>query len=536
MATVPIRDLGKYGVIADTAPYDLPLVAWSDARNVRFQDNAVRRFSAPFKVADATTLLGEPRHLTSGLNDTNVDRLVMVSSDYHLYDVTSGSLEDKTGSLDTGASEAPVTSCTLAGFTIVNRETNPPRYRETTVNADFAELPNWPEGWRAKTIRSFRDFLVAGDVTQGVTRYPTMFAWSDATTSGSLPATWIAAENNLAGSTILHDVTPPIIDTYPLRGDVVIYTHNEATLARYIGDPFIFSFDRVFNDDGVMGPNCVVEINGQHFVFGTKDIYMHDGVSKRSIVQGRVHRRVYHNLDFSKRRRCFIWHDPRQTEIGFAYPSTCSGAYFPETKGCNEAAVYNYVDDTWTFVDLPNCFAAGLASLNTRYTWSTGAAGSWNQRLSSWRSQTDPSVRSVMLASSGVMNVPKSVLALDDIAGGDTSFDFSPIIIPPAYALREKIDMDELGAGIGQKKWIRRIYPQARALSGEGRVGFAIGRSEHPNDLPVFGPTTEFDPRITHKIDTRLSHRYLSLRYELLGGSDGEFSGLDVDFVPISRR
>ena len=43
MSNLPIRDVGNVGVITDISPENLPLNAFSRAKNVRFDENKVTR-------------------------------------------------------------------------------------------------------------------------------------------------------------------------------------------------------------------------------------------------------------------------------------------------------------------------------------------------------------------------------------------------------------------------------------------------------------------------------------------------------------
>ena len=45
----------------------------------------------------------------------------------------------------------------------------------------------------------------------------------------------------------------------------------------------MFTFRKLFSDDGVINQNCIVVAEGKHFVFGNSDIYVTDGNTKRSI-------------------------------------------------------------------------------------------------------------------------------------------------------------------------------------------------------------------------------------------------------------
>ncbi|KIU29303.1 hypothetical protein SR41_04655 [Sphingomonas melonis] len=63
---------------------------------------------------------------------------------------------------------------------------------------------------------------------------------------------------------------------------------------------------------------------------------------------------IFDNLDTAKASLCFVSHDARLAEVRFHYPSTDRLVGFQNpTNGCNRAAVYNYGNGTWTFLDTP---------------------------------------------------------------------------------------------------------------------------------------------------------------------------------------
>jgi hypothetical protein len=77
MALPKLRDLDKFGVIADVDPFDLPLGAWSMALNVRFEDGRVN--SAPVWRNVSNLVNASPRHVT--VNNT-ADASVTIYTGY----------------------------------------------------------------------------------------------------------------------------------------------------------------------------------------------------------------------------------------------------------------------------------------------------------------------------------------------------------------------------------------------------------------------------------------------------------------------
>ena len=72
--------------------------------------------------------------------------------------------------------------------------------------------------------------------------------------------------------------------------------------------------------------------------------------------------------------RCFALQNKQLSEIYFCYQSGDSLVGFPDTDRCNRAAVYNYQNNTWSFIDLPNVSAGTTANLNTVSTYADTTA------------------------------------------------------------------------------------------------------------------------------------------------------------------
>jgi len=206
----------------------------------------------------------------------------------------------------------------------------------------FATLPGWDASWLCRSIRAFQSYVIALNVTKGAAQIPNMVKWSDITSIGVPPADWNAdLPTSSSGENPLQDLDTPIVDGLPMRSLFVIYSENQIWGMTPSGDNFIFDFQRLFSEGGMISPNCAVEVEGRHYVFGPTDIYVHDGVSKQSIIDGRNRDYVFRNLDTGNVEACFVSYNPALNEITFAYPSGSGTEYFQDGSGsfANRAAV-----------------------------------------------------------------------------------------------------------------------------------------------------------------------------------------------------
>ena len=90
-------------------------------------------------------------------------------------------------------SPLPYTGTSLADVTYINRADRVPVYK-TSAASNFADLPNWDSTWMCASLRAFGDQLIALNMTEGSTSFPTRIRFSDITTANSVPGSWDATD------------------------------------------------------------------------------------------------------------------------------------------------------------------------------------------------------------------------------------------------------------------------------------------------------------------------------------------------------
>ena len=83
-----------------------------------------------------------------------------------------------------------------------------------------------------------------------------------------------------AGFNDLVQMETPIVDGATLGSNFLIYSSDQVWQMEFVGGSFIFNFRKLFDDAGVMGQNCIVEVEGKHYVFDFDDIYITDGTQE----------------------------------------------------------------------------------------------------------------------------------------------------------------------------------------------------------------------------------------------------------------
>jgi hypothetical protein len=477
-----------------------------------------------------------PRFVTSFVGDSDAEELFIAYQDGSVvkwlvdgtatnYSVSGYAVTDN---------EAPFTSCQLGGLVYLNREDRVPWYWAPDATL-MAELTNWTSTWRCRILRSYNDCLIAFNITEGSDVYPTKIRTSNIATYGSVPDSWDETDlTKSATANVLAEMKGEIIEAQTLGSAMIIYTQQETWVMQADGSDDIYTYRRLFNDTGAMNANCAVELEGKHYVFGYKDIWVHDGVGKESICNSRVRKQVFTNLDFSASHYCFVLHNPVLNELYFCYrDGSADDENFASVTGCNLAAVYNYKNNTWSFTTLPNVFSGTQLVIGNSLAYEDTSA-TYDELSVSYFNLSEDSKRAPVMV--GAVDATYSLS--DRLYGLDMDGDQSILAFSTDSnatlnwsLVKEGADLDELDLDLRGYKNIVSIYPQARLVDDSMTIEFGFGSADY------FGTTTSWEDYMTYdntslpKLDYKSGGRYLSFRGR---GTDGgrkyfRLSGMDFD-------
>lgn len=537
MSILPVRDLGNTGVVTDKSPYNIPLNAFNKGFNVRFDEGKVSRGPIFRKIKDS---LGFTPRFTYGIvPSSGFDTVLLVSDAWVINEYASGTVTNVSGSITGSTSPLPYTGTSLAGVTYVNRADRVPVYR-TATGSTFADLPNWDSTHKCASLRSFGDQLIALNMTEGSTSFPTRVRFSDITTANSIPGSWDAADATKSSGFIdLVQITDEIKDGLTLGSNFIIYSSDQTWLLEFVGGQFIFNSRKLFEDAGVINQNCIVEAEGKHYVFGPFDIYMHDGTSKQSLCDERVKSFIFDNLNNQNAVVCFAQHNPTLNEIYFCYLSGDSDINFPNATRCNRAAVYNYRNNTWSFMDLPNVSSGTVANVNSVSTYANTSA-TYALTGGTYYSMQDSFDRHTLMvgesnSSDGITSDKFYGLDLSDT--GQLGFELDAEATKPVLIERTGLDLDEAGSAARQYVVVTRLYPQCDTINPtDSTIQFEFGASDIPTASPTYAAPVTFDINADHKIDSRAAGRYLSYKVTKSDNADFDISGFDIEITPTGAR
>ena len=297
MPNLPIRGLGSVGVVTDVDPYNLPINGFTRGKNVRFHEGKVSHGPVFRDVATGNQLVN-PVFVHGIQATTGYDTVLVVTDEFAINEYSNGAFTQRFNA-QSQLNTSEITATSLANVTYVNRGDRVPVHR-TSSSSNFSDLPNWPSTLRCSSLRAFGDFLIALNTTENGVDHRNRVRFSTTALSNSVPSTWDETDvTESAGFNDLVQMETPIIDGATLGSNFLIYSSDQVWLMEFVGGTFIFNFRKLYDDAGVMSQNCIVEVEGKHFVFDFDDIYVTDGNTRQSICDGRVRDYIFNGIDSS---------------------------------------------------------------------------------------------------------------------------------------------------------------------------------------------------------------------------------------------
>lgn len=271
--------------------------------------------------------------------------------------------------------------------------------------------------------------------------------------------------------------------------------------------------DKVLGTSGAISRNCIAEVDGYHFVLTTSDVIVHDGQSARSILDKVARRKLFTSMDAENYTNSFVFKNPFLNEVYACYPE--AGYSVP-----NIALVWNYVDETISYREIPNLNHAdfGAVEKGIGQPWD-GDDSPWNSDSSVWNApEFTPDSARVMMAS----NDQKLLLL-------DSSTTFSGVI-PTAY-------LERRGLSFGKPdfyKTIRGIRPRIFGTIGE-TIKIKVGYADSPYDEVTWAEEMTHVIGSTVADDCMVTGRYLAIRFESDTAYRWRLDSFDVDVVTNGR-
>ena len=360
------------GIVADEVSHELAENVCTDGNNVRFRDGYVMKTEGHASVL--TTPVVVPYHIANLQNSgANYWVHVGLTSAYSDNGTTQTNI---TGTALTGSLTQKITSCVLGGVLIINNQADIPKYWAGSGN--LANLTGWTSTHRCKALRSFKNYLIALNITKGSTNYASMVKWSHAAAPGFIPDSWDESDPTKdAGELDVAETDDEIVDGLALGNTFIIYKQRSCYGMQYLGNNSIFRVFKLPGGFGALTQNCVADTPNGHVVLTNgPDVIRHYANEPQSIIQGKWRRWLAANIDPANYGNSFVVANRDKSEVWVCIPTT--GNTWP-----NVALVWNWNDDTWTKIAIPSLTHAHFGTY-------APANESWAANADTWAADDDP--------------------------------------------------------------------------------------------------------------------------------------------------
>lgn len=504
MQKIVVPDVGKFGMVADIPPQELPLGAWSSLTNMRCKDGCLERFEGETSLF--TTPSVTPYYID--YYQTGDQRyFVHAGTEKVFVDDGSTRTEITPGSLFTGSRDNRWSGGTLGGVLVMNNFADQPCYWGGNTANNLATLPGWNSAWRASVIRPFKEYLIALDITKSGVRYANMVKWSAAAEPGTVPTSWDEADPTIdAGEVDLAEETSILMDGLALGDMFVIYKERALYAMTYGGFPFVWTFRKLPGDVGTIARGCVAAFPGGHVSLTAGDVIAHAGQGPQSIIDGRNRKWLFNNIDSTYHQRSFVVNNPAKNEIWVCFP--IAGSDTP-----NMALVWNYKEDTWTTRELANATYGAVGQLNASAvnTWANETAtwatddGTWNSDLSS------PAAARLVLSATA----PKILLTDYGYTFDGTAFTSTAERTGLTFGENDRV------------KVLRGIYPRIDAAAATN-VTVSMGATMDVETSTSYSDTA-YTVGSSYKADGFASGRALAVKFASTDNSRFRIRSFDMD-------
>jgi len=131
-----------------------------------------------------------------------------------------------------------------------------------------------------------------------------------------------------------------IVGAINTRNEILIFTKDTVTSMSYIGKPFVFKFDELGTNCGLVGPGAAINHGSTTYWMSLKNFYMYDG-SLRPL-PSTVHKHVFENINSVQSDKFFAGLNTQFQEVWFFYCSSTADEI-------DRYVIYNYEQDTWYY-------------------------------------------------------------------------------------------------------------------------------------------------------------------------------------------
>ena len=324
---------------------------------------------------------------------------------------------------------------------------------------------------------------------------------------------------NTAGTQRLQDGTK-IVGALKAKENILIWTDNALYTMKFVGSPFIFGFEQVGTNCGLIGKNAAIEIDGVAYWMSTKGFFLFDGTVKT--LPCSVEDDVFNSLDTTKGQQVVAGLNNLFSEVTWWYtesPSPSAGGDFN-----NKAVTYNYAESA----QVPG----GIWYTNSEPRTSWIDANLYPKPHATKFDDTGTGTFPVILGEDGL---GKTIYFEHEVGTDQVNEDGSVTTIVSDI---QSYDFDlQTETGAGEKfVSVSRFIPDFKNLSGDATVTLDVKR--YPSEDSISSTHSPFTiTSSTDKIDTRARGRYVSVKIANISINEKwRYGTLTLDVKPDGMR
>lgn len=518
MSETLVKTFRPRGTQLDPQPQDVPDDYMTGCFNVNFRHDTINKSGGFLSIFQGTNPFPFPpiQGIFSPFQGTMYWLMCSAQNVFVSDGLTQSDITPVAGLVPATANEFTLTN--LNGLTVINNVQDTPFWWTGNPQFQCQDLPDWPAGIEVKSIRAYKNHLVA--LSDSINNQH-MF-WSDAAAAGTIPDSWTPGPDSQAGDNVLGDEVGSILDAFPLRDDLVIYKRRSTYIMSFIGGDAVMGFRKFMPDRGCLNKNCVADHNGFHYVLTDDDIIRHDGQNIESLIDDENRSTIFSLIDGANFQTSFVVSNPHEDEVYFFFPTLAIG----QNEVPNRAAVFHIDSGRWSFREVPDLSGAatGVVILQTDPAENTqwdNAIGSWDEQQTRWNegSQTLGTMTDGMLWFSEIHNACYWLDAADT-ADGDTI----TATVTRGFTSFETPNLVKL---------VTKVYPSFRANTGTVLQIRLQGNIEL--DGPSISETFTYTVGVDDWVDVLITGKYISLEVTSVGDEPWQLSSWEVHYQLASQ-
>lgn len=522
MADFAVDAIADFGLNKDISDYRLKPEEWTDLLNMRFEGRKLSRLLGHQSTFGTPPVA--PVHWFPIVTGAAHQWVWMSLAKAKVWDGTNH-VDITPGAGDFTTTRAADWQATmLGGIPIINNNTQRPHFWTLNPVDNFEVLPNWNANMLVKVIRALGPFLMYGNVTLSGDRFPHLVGWSHPAEPGTLPSSYDPDDPEKdAGQFELSDQEAgEILEMLPLKGRMYVYKEAASHVLSYIGGQNIWERKDFLTTAGILAARCAgITGDGQrHFVVTQDDIITHDGARGGTILEPRLKRWLFHNIDPVSYGTSFVFTNPRFKEMWFCYPE--NGAARP-----TRALIWNYEGaEAGRFfeADVPYTWgSAGTLETAGGDTWDS-VIGSWDVQITQWSE--------VQRRRTIVGYEPATKFYLMDEGNTRDGSSYNALARRTALAVEGRTKDGEPIVDYKSKKLLTRCWIRAEGDSFNARFGAQQRVPATVTYGPVFTDFFAFDPNEDLYVDPVIEGRAVTVEFSSTEPSEWSISGYTLEISP----